>query len=144
MVLWVCDQTFSYWTKQCILHADLILIVASIDENYTPHLEEKINEIENLRTPQHLVLLHKEHLYVPPENTALWLQERKWISDFHHIRCHQRIYRDEFHKSMLQVLTDLTLPLLSFFTGSRFNSVLFSIFKDRNIEVLFGDIAGQV
>ncbi|KAF1745070.1 hypothetical protein MXB_1103 [Myxobolus squamalis] len=96
MVLWVCDNTFSYWTKQCILHADLILFVALVEENFAPNaLEKQIKRMKNLSAPKQLVLLHRENLYKPPDNTAMWLKDRKWISDFHHIRCQPRVYREQ-------------------------------------------------
>ncbi|KAF1745071.1 hypothetical protein MXB_1104 [Myxobolus squamalis] len=38
--------------------------------------------------------------------------------------------------SVYNQMSDLTLPLLSFLTGARFNSILYSIFNDINIEDL--------
>lgn len=37
IILWLCDYEFTEWTQQSILHADLILIVASIEEDFTPN-----------------------------------------------------------------------------------------------------------
>ncbi|KII63001.1 hypothetical protein RF11_00311 [Thelohanellus kitauei] len=71
VILWVCDNEFSEWTRQSILHADLILIVGKIDENSSPN--------------QHLIILHRENLYKPPDNTASWLCDRGWISEYYHV-----------------------------------------------------------
>ncbi|KII72839.1 Neuropathy target esterase [Thelohanellus kitauei] len=96
VILWVCDNEFSEWTRQSILHADLILIVGKIDENSSPNqLEIRINQMSDLCAPQHLIILHRENLYKPPDNTASWLCDRGWISEYYHIRCPSQVYRKE-------------------------------------------------
>lgn len=46
---------------------------------------------------------------------------------------------------MLRAVLDLTYPITSMFSGAGFNSSVYSVFKDRQIEVLpWGAPAGPV
>uniref|UniRef100_A0A8D9FGX7 Neuropathy target esterase sws n=2 Tax=Cacopsylla melanoneura TaxID=428564 RepID=A0A8D9FGX7_9HEMI len=87
--VYVCDMDFSPWTQQCLRQADCILIVGrGTSEPTMGQLEQQI-ETSAVRVRKELVLLHTGDEI--PHNTVEWLNKRKWVSAYHHIRCSKRM-----------------------------------------------------
>ncbi|KAL1460591.1 hypothetical protein WDU94_012567 [Cyamophila willieti] len=87
--VYVCDMDFSPWTQQCLRQADCILIVGrGTSEPTMGQLEQQI-ETSAVRVRKELVLLHTGDEV--PHNTVEWLNKRKWVSAYHHIRCSKRM-----------------------------------------------------
>jgi NTE family protein len=82
--LLVCKPDELDWAKQCVLYADLILIVASSTDNPAIHpFEQSLGLYENniLNKSTYLLLLGEDAL---PKNTPKWLAKRKVDLHIHH------------------------------------------------------------
>ena len=86
IVLYAADPTVTQWTRRCVQHADLILLVGRAGHPQpTPTTLEQ--QLIRARSParKELVLLHDESA-PEPRSTYLWLQERPYIYASHHVR----------------------------------------------------------
>jgi predicted acylesterase/phospholipase RssA len=76
--LLVCSGKDSEWTKQCLLYADLIILVSNFDAEanlYDIEKDHKLYENNILNRKKYLLLLHPEDSPVP-DNTARWFKNR--------------------------------------------------------------------
>ncbi|XP_026684027.1 neuropathy target esterase sws-like [Diaphorina citri] len=80
---------FSPWTQQCLRQADCILIVGRGTSEPTMGQLEQQMETSAVRVRKELVLLHTGD--ETPQNTVEWLNKRKWVSAYHHIKCSKRM-----------------------------------------------------
>ncbi|KAI5740360.1 hypothetical protein M8J76_003050 [Diaphorina citri] len=87
--VYVCDMDFSPWTQQCLRQADCILIVGRGTSEPTMGQLEQQMETSAVRVRKELVLLHTGD--ETPQNTVEWLNKRKWVSAYHHIKCSKRM-----------------------------------------------------
>ena len=99
VVLYQCDNEVNSWTKLCIRHADVILILVdpTSPTKITP-LEENLENYSK-RTRKEMIFLHKEDVKYP-KGTSEWYRERGWINAHYHVKCQARM---NFKKTMAKV-----------------------------------------
>lgn len=87
-LLFLADHHPSQWTRNCLLQADLVLLVGST--NSSP--EESNVEIEMLRNLDRLMIERVELVLQHPSRFGAsagmshWLSRRPGVADFHHVR----------------------------------------------------------
>lgn len=86
MVVYEADLSLSMWTRQCLRHADLILIVGRSDEQPSLGPVEARLDALSTRAQKELVLLHAADTALPT-GTVKWLNIRSGLWRHHHIRC---------------------------------------------------------
>ena len=92
IVLYECDPSMSPWTKLCLRHADLILVLTEPKEaNKTASKLETSVQNYAPRTSKQMIFLHKEDVKYPL-NIAEWLRNRGWITTHYHVKCPRRMY----------------------------------------------------
>ena len=108
---------FFHQKSLVFLQADCIIILAVADQ------DPKVGEIEKqvdrvgVRAQKELVLLYRpidpnsksEGTHNPPRNTAVWLNNRDWVTMHHHIRCKNRIFSRKTPSKWVEYYT----PVLS-------------------------------
>lgn len=117
-ILYVCDTPLrSSWTSTCISQGDCILLLADAeDDECATNIGDYERLLVKLRTTARtdLCLLHAEKS-VMPGSTSIWLKNRMWIQDHHHIQ--MAISRDTLVKrhneKKKNILFDLALKLSS-------------------------------
>ena len=93
-VIYQCDPTATQWTKKCLRHADIVLVVALA--SHSPEITESEKELEThaRRIRKELVLLwspETDH----PSGTRDWLKRRPWLSAHLHVKMPERMTRQQ-------------------------------------------------
>ncbi len=101
-VLFQADPGLTHWTRRCVRHSDVVVVVADANADPSPgeteaHLQRRSREITSAR--QILVLLHPDGKK-PPSGTKRWLSRRQ-LQSHHHVR----LDRDEDFARLARYLT---------------------------------------
>jgi lysophospholipid hydrolase len=89
-VIYQCDATVTEWTKKCLRHADLVLVLASAGEGAEVTNTEKDFESLARRIRKELVLLWDQETEYP-SGTREWLKKRAWLSGHIHVKMPNRM-----------------------------------------------------
>jgi len=89
-VIYQCDPTVTEWTKKCLRHADLVLVLAAAGDG--AEVTETEREFEGLakRIRKELVLLWDQDTQ-HPTGTREWLKRRAWLSGHIHVKMPERM-----------------------------------------------------
>ena len=84
-VIYQCDDTTTEWTKKCLRHADIVLVLAMASE--PPEITDTERDLENhaKRIRKELVLLWSSETEAP-SGTRDWLKRRPWLSGHIHVK----------------------------------------------------------
>ena len=98
-VILQCDPSVTRWTRKCLRHADIVLVVALAAAG--PVLSDTERELESLarRVRKELVLLWPADTD-RPVGTQAWLRRRAWLSGHLQVRMPERMTR---HSSRARV-----------------------------------------
>ena len=93
-VIYQCDHTATEWTKKCLRHADIVLVLALAEDS--PEMTDSERELETnaRRIRKELVLLwgsETDH----PSGTRDWLKRRPWLSGHLHVKMAERMTRHQ-------------------------------------------------
>ena len=95
-VIYQCDATMTEWTRKCLRHADIVLVLALAGPGGEAAAEmtetEKDLEAAAKRIRKELVLLWPEDT-PHPAHTRDWLRRRPWLSGHLHVRMPGRMTR---------------------------------------------------
>ena len=108
-VILEADPTLTDWTRLCLSHADLIVVLAVAGTDPTPGEIERLllgRKKDSVQPRVDLVLLHEAG--APIEDTAAWLAPRQ-ITRYHHIR--DKLDIDGARAIRLLTGTDVSLVL---------------------------------
>ena len=89
-VIYQCDATMTEWTRKCLRHADIVLVLALACD--TPDITETERELDinTRRIRKELVLLWSQETETP-SGTRDWLKRRPWLSGHNHVKMHVRM-----------------------------------------------------
>ena len=93
-VIYQCDPTATEWTKKCLRHADIVLVLALASDTAEITESEKELETHARRIRKELVLLwssETDH----PTGTRDWLKRRPWLSSHLHVKMPERMTRHQ-------------------------------------------------
>ena len=84
-VIYQCDSSTTEWTKKCLRHADIVLVLALASES--PEITDSERDLENnaKRIRKELVLLWSADIEYP-SGTREWLKKRSWLSGHIHVK----------------------------------------------------------
>lgn len=87
LLIYVADSVFSTWTRQCIGQADLVLLVADLEDELISlgDLELQLLQLNPLVTVEMCLTRVNP---ATPSQTSKWLSCRPWIRAHHHLLLH--------------------------------------------------------
>ena len=91
-VIYQCDSTTTEWTKKCLRHADIVLVLALGSESSEVTGTEREVETMIRRIRKELVLLWTEDT-LQPSGTRDWLKKRSWLSGHNHVKMPARMMK---------------------------------------------------
>ncbi len=114
-VLYQADPEPTPWTRQCLQHADHILIVADASADPAPGPAEALLDAQDTAVAprRSLVLLHPDGRH-PPRETRRWLEPRR-VHQHHHVR----LDRDGDLHRLARFLSDRAVGLVLSGGGAR-------------------------
>jgi NTE family protein/lysophospholipid hydrolase len=107
-----CDARRSPWTELCLRQADLVVYVASADDERSPDAREHADIVARA-TPRELVLLHAPNTS-RPVGTSRWLAAFP-VTRHHHVRLH----RDEDYARVARFIAGRAVGLAVSGGGAR-------------------------
>ena len=91
-VIYQCDETMTDWTRKCLRHADIVLVLALASESSEVTETERDLETGAKRIRKELVLLWSQDT-THPTGTRDWLKKRSWLSGHLHVKMTARMSR---------------------------------------------------
>ena len=89
-VIYQCDSSATEWTKKCLRHADIVLVLCLASESSEVTSTERELESMCRRIRKELVLLWSQDT-VTPSGTRDWLKRRSWLSGHNHVKMPARM-----------------------------------------------------
>lgn len=116
-IVYVCDAPLkSNWTSTCISQGDCILLLADAeDDECATNVGDYESLLVKLKTTARtdLCLIHSEKAVIPG-STSIWLKNRIWVQDHHHLQ--MTILKDHAVKRVRKknnILYDIALKVSS-------------------------------